>query len=1671
MKPLTERQAAFLAEQGLNPASYQLDETTGEVVDMSEAAATAPAKDPNAYSMLGELAKSFGRGIVDPLAETVKFAGNTIGNVGEMVGLADPGAGRRSPITALGRGMEDLAARYMPESDKYAEENPTLAGISGGLGQAVGMLGPAGLARKYGMKAVKGIAAALGGGMEGEETLERSEARGDTPTEQTVKSLGSAIGSGLIEHKLGIGKIADKFLDPASTTLAEFVKKRLADLGIGASQGTAQQALQDMLVEGKTDFDSLVKAGGVEGVVQAVLGGSIDVGKKMAGPPRASNGSATDTATPESDLYSAAPEAATTDTVATPWKARELSDEYVQHILGQDEWKPVIATEFDDAVGEAKKRKILSRPLIEKLYESPNPLQALDDIVRTPGGVPTAEPRRPLSADEIEGLRNIKADDKLPLNTPLLRSVQQLRKANLPFDDADLQALNNAPNQQKADEIVNAIFLKAKQAQKPMNAAEATTAILQGNLERFGKELDTDIKRVETAEAGHKKLAAQLEKATVPPGERWMRQAELDAAGAELNQARTELLKKYLSSYNPPAMALQTVPGQPSHSPLQGPAIPGSPLTPPTDPSVAVDPITYNPTRNVPLLPETAASTPGPSSVIQGAPLPPVPMGDAPNPAGAVQANVDYAAQQGGVSQTPEQRLFDFQSQYGIIEGYKRWEGEYGHPFVEPPVEVKVASQVAAESDPASWGVAMRKSSLPAGTEILPDPDKYYRSIQRPEEIDNKLRHLDKGKIWQDAFVLEIKGDQETFNIGANNSYRAHIKPENVERIIVDLNAYADYPTAYVKELQQRFPNAEVINAVSNDTESGYVVKDIPWGDQPAENAGATRQMIAGVDPVRQLYKALGSLTSSLGSHSAPHAYAAAKMEHLFKARNKFQEMGHKAHEEFKEFLDDPDVRAALQAEKYNPADFPAKWRPLVPKFNKFREAFQNIQNANQIATWERDANGRLVPRKAVHIPGYFWAKIDQAVYDARRTGGPEWDKYRADFVKHWKTKNAKRIGRMSQAAIDAEIETALDNMFKPFAAARMDTGEPEFAAVRREHGIGIPPSWWDSDLNAATSHYINRWGMDMGYGTVVQNDPIMRKLFGIKEDAMGRPTAATDPKSFAEVKDRAAFEMARKFGRRVGATWEADMNRTKAEFTKPFETITGDDTIKTLSASYRQAPGSTGYKGDEVMNSLMQLAGNTLLQAKSAARDVGNAVFTVYEYVPVSEYGTALKDLVKAIAAPKEAIARSRAAGAQQSDQYAHEAAGVIGGAIGKAARAMRAFSLRNPADAWSKALVYNTIHDIVLNAESTGQKHPLVDEFVLEGRGNSTPAQLAEKTAATIVNRAQPAYDVRSLGPAMIPQNRTILGTIFSLARWPVARFNTWYEDAWKPALEGHPQRLLKSLLVAGVAGSVITQELLTALTSREPQHLTLREWWNLPDNERDMKKFAESLFGYVQAQGTLGILGNILNEGYRLLIGKPTSLSGEIKLQFPPAIVAEKVAQTTRSFAGALREGNVGLYDIADYGLELAKASQNVQVFEQWLGSKPEYRDRRIFEELTGQSALTGDFKKVDNEPAKGFADPFSLNNRLLRAAGRGPDEVKKLVPALAEQTKAGSPVKIKREVMSPFYYAELAQRRGPKEAQRQLKEDMAREAAAREVRVLSDVLSDVLSPPDIGMSWPE
>lgn len=760
-------------------------------------------------------------------------------------------------------------------------------------------------------------------------------------------------------------------------------------------------------------------------------------------------------------------------------------------------------------------------------------------------------------------------------------------------------------------------------------------------------------------------------------------------------------------------------------------------------------------------------------------------------------------------------------------------------------------------------------------------------------------------------------------------------------------------------------------------------------------------------------------------------AYVAAQMPEMFRYRNKVQNTKIAQTEQFKDFLGDDRVKKWLNAQTdarvWDPSSLPAELRKTGEQFvDHIRSYIDEMKERGQKIMTSR--GNAWVWRDPEHVAGHFPWAIDRKVYGEITEGGAAASVRKKQWMDNWKKWNPD----------DAEsiAEETFNDLVSPISAVRAIGGEPVFNQFRKAHGVPIPPEWRDQNVYDSLQTYNRNYGVDAAWTEFVQKDPLMRAAFGIKRDHQGRYTYDAD-KKVRPTKDqwKGIFREVDRYGAKWGDTATPDM-----ELGNPLLNDR-DGNARMFLASYSQRMPESVGAGGRAINNANQLAGAMMLQTASGVRDLSQAMASTAEYALAGEgKEAAIKALAKTIAHPFEGIEAAKRAGAMQEDVFSHQGEEVISRAVYKAIRGLRGVTGRKFADELGKAVAYNVAHDTVMHQLETHGRSPLAEEFgPVKAKSKE---ELAAATATAIVERTSPSYDARNLPPYMMPQSNSFLSHLFRLSTWGVARYNNWIVDSYMPMVRsGSFERFIKSVGF-GVLGAAATQSLLTYIKDRKPADLTWQEWMGL-STEEQQKEFAPMLFALIQAQGTMGIAGDLASPLVDTLSGK-TARIGDLSPQMPVVIMGKDALHTAVDFytyAGQ-RNWNIDKYDLIDLTHELAQSMQLYRDLQKRVGvdtaDKEAAREQHVYEQMTGRSPTTGAQLPVQPFRAPDFGTKFSLSKSFNTRTG---DALRSLMPDLVAAAKKGQTVAVKQDERTRDYYKNLIERLGYDEAKAMYERDRA------------------------------
>lgn len=827
---------------------------------------------------------------------------------------------------------------------------------------------------------------------------------------------------------------------------------------------------------------------------------------------------------------------------------------------------------------------------------------------------------------------------------------------------------------------------------------------------------------------------------------------------------------------------------------------------------------------------------------------------------------------------------------------------------------------------------------------------------------------------------------------------------------------------------------------------------------------------VRAADPNRLLNLATEHQLAKVARKAPLGAYVADRVQTtLFRARNSIKNRKLKEFETLqathKGLLEDPRyLKWANEAHTSKSVDYdklPAELRPGAKAIDDFKKSFHDEQRKRGVHVKEVSSDGKTIYRPPQDVEGYGMYSVDPEVYKAAEEGGPKWAEYENAWVENW----------IQQGGTKEEAQRTLAEFIGYATQPRRVGGEPLFSAVRNQIGKPLPESWRSKNLVDSINHYIDSWAKDIAYAEVIQNNPLMRKAFGIRQDSRGVDTTLADT-NYKPTKAEWALMIDR--GRRADAPWARDI-KPNMPLGNP---LLGDVSFgENLFASYSERPLSHSKAG-KLMETANQVSATAMLQHTSKIRNVAQSAFTALDYVPWSEGVPVFRAVLDSIVNPLAAIERSRKAGAQHADVVQHEFAEALSAGAYKTLRWFRKWTGLNGLDAYAKALAYNMAEaGVRAQAARRGADSPLIKEFAsfdkLAKGGNLE--DLITEAASNIANRVDPAFDIRSLPGRMIPQNRGFLANMYRLMTWSVGRYNHWYTDYYLPAVTGGDKtRLLKSLLTMSL-GAAATQEFLAWLQGKMPRDLSLAEWMKL-DTKKQQEEFAPMLFGYLQAQGSMGILGDIMYAGVRAAKGRPIT-QDYTQPMLPGFLVASQFGGTLYDFMhyASVEKGgveNIDLTDLMKLGVEMAKINQTARVTlgrgDDWLPERLKTeadeaklaRERRVFEETTNRSALTGELRGPSSTwGSTGFKpNPFSMQKEFNLREG---EDFRKLLPVAEGAARRGATFRTEAGILSPSFYRDVQARRGSTVAQQIVEQSRQKENERRLKRPLARKLNQISS----------
>lgn len=607
-------------------------------------------------------------------------------------------------------------------------------------------------------------------------------------------------------------------------------------------------------------------------------------------------------------------------------------------------------------------------------------------------------------------------------------------------------------------------------------------------------------------------------------------------------------------------------------------------------------------------------------------------------------------------------------------------------------------------------------------------------------------------------------------------------------------------------------------------------------------------------------------------------------------------------------------------------------------------EDIWTIRKSRPDAPWvtETDAKGNTRSRPFKIRFGWtpLGVTMKPEVQEILRNQSKYPDQYKyvaAKFAQDW----SARHGITPEAALE------LFNRHYNVAATTERNPNAEFASLRFAEGMGVPREFAADDIFQALSSYSTRASKDLAYHQTLETDPVFAKSLGAEDNGRGQsiPNIVTTPSGRAVVKGL----------------------------------LGGNEDIKTMLRDYIGAsvPGQGRAEGG------VHLATALAVGTASQAKDIFSVPSGMLEITGIKDAPKAIDGLL-AMFNPKawdKAIRGGSVRPVRQLTPTVAMEANTLATKLAdlwskvtfseKFSQAGRVF-----ADGWARA---------VIDARARAGDFELLKEFGPSNLGSYSYDEAKNFAASRIVQHVTSNYSAEKLPPQMTRGSGSALRPLLSLTRYPVERFNRWYDKAYEPALRGNLGPLIRSAL-GGLVMVGAYNTIKEAITKRKPRELDWKEYLNLPDAGA-----REGLYTLFSKFDTLAYAGIASQLAFMSL----QAASKEAPQGFNNMLLAA-VEQTTKrvaQYAGAVAEGDVDpITGLGELGMQILKDRiQLVSMTASAIGEDRGNREERIARR-TGYMVQTGDVSKDMNNPFSASAayrneDPRALGKILANRARAG------------------------------------------------------------------------------------
>jgi hypothetical protein len=528
------------------------------------------------------------------------------------------------------------------------------------------------------------------------------------------------------------------------------------------------------------------------------------------------------------------------------------------------------------------------------------------------------------------------------------------------------------------------------------------------------------------------------------------------------------------------------------------------------------------------------------------------------------------------------------------------------------------------------------------------------------------------------------------------------------------------------------------------------------------------------------------------------------------------------------------------------------------------------------------------------------------------------------------------------------------------------DTGGPEFSAMRKAEGMGLPWELIDKNPARAALRYGKRAGNDLAYFKNFQKDNEILHALGLKDQFQKNPEGVEGVDYIGSEKN---IQDALKF------VWGKNTNSNPR------------------------------------FAALMRVAGNLVMGHGTAIRNIASIP------AQMSIYDTKLKDVFNGLSKLSKTRERAYEMGAAKVNTSEYEYLGDLSNPdpwvknLDKMSEFLRKWQGRNMSDKFEGELIYSVGEEWAKNMLATKNM-----DMLKRASGKSDYSIPTKVTQADISDLAA-GYTrlVRgSYGPTGLP-NWALTGNVapfVALNRYGIEKWNNVNKDVIQPLKKGNVKPFLAYTLASLGTGAMI-EEMNQLLSNKKGSDLNISEALAAYAETQDPEILSQKVIGLMQMASYGGIISDFAKMASRAAAGKEISYSNPVGMPLY-TLATETFAENFGGMAGAIRDGEDPINAISQFIKSFAVNTIQISRYASGHIEKDEterkesFGDYRKYQEATGKSSREELTASKGNPYQDMDAKKFKKTDDIKEAASLVPSLIQKAI-----KDSKGDPYKLKAE----------------------------------------------------------